>query len=461
MKTGKLIWEVALISLLTLNGFQIHSQISGSVNMTPYAQQTDVWCWAASMEMIMKYHTQGPTGAQWQCILGKNYQNISGLIAVPINTDTNICTCSTCTEAICYADLAIKINPFHRRKYFERIFTQYKYNAKEVTTRMSWEDIQKEIDHCNPFIAIIYFLDALSGSGAHAVVVKGYKEILSETGVLEKFVQIYDPLRSCEGGIAPDFCDSHASTCEYLACNYCEYLMSYDLFNENVPNMSKKRVVGVVHNIYPISDTGPTSCDANRTVVIVPIRRSLAAKTSSSIVIIPDVKVPVIYLDSNKLMNPRLANGVFNSYISSIKSQEILVSEPFPQSKTQEVINGQLKTVFIRNLKELPKINIQIPAQQTEVLLKNRGNMDTSSRVRPFNYVYYMPFLYHFYQFTYNNKTYLAPTSTLKHPVTGESILKSGVAYSEEEVLKTLRQVTKEYGVKVAPKYNPKLFYTR
>ena len=177
-------------------------------------QQTSKWCWAACMEMIMKFHE--PSSNVTQCELAKKAKIIRGLSPLSSHLAKDCCAlnCSDCpllsttymSSSNCTSihDWRIVVTSESSSRgqtsTFDLLFWQYGYTSMEAinwhTDPMSWEEIKEQLDECRPFILIINpaGFQANAPSGYHAIVAKGYHEIGTE-----KYIIVNDPWHPCCG----------------------------------------------------------------------------------------------------------------------------------------------------------------------------------------------------------------------------------------------------------------------
>lgn len=215
--------KLSLVAVLChLASFQILSAQSRSLEMLIpyYSQETDNWCWAAAMKMVMDFHDPPPsTGPHpvTQCDLVKHLfkndipsLNMSSLpcctrcngscasFGTPCSTSTNSLGNQMAIKTIPFTDeiSPLPVNPDH----FDLIFTKYGYSSvqevNQTTQPFKWDKIKQQIESCRPFIINVQGVPTTSFTSNHALVVKGYKEDTTATDTT-LYVIANDPWEPC------------------------------------------------------------------------------------------------------------------------------------------------------------------------------------------------------------------------------------------------------------------------
>lgn len=161
--------HLVLISLiiLFLAGCCWNKPMNYSLQVTLHPQETSLWCWAASGQIVMDYLGHNVT----QCVQANNRFG---------RTD---CLCDQCPTPD-------ESHPCVRTGWPE--FDKYGFSFKTTSNApLSWNQIRKQI-YCSktPFA----FTRALIGGGGHMMVARGY----STRGGINS-VEILNPLPICEG----------------------------------------------------------------------------------------------------------------------------------------------------------------------------------------------------------------------------------------------------------------------
>ena len=143
------------------------------LNVQQSGQETDVWCWAASGQMIMRFLGKNVT----QCTQAGNRNQVNNccnaVTGCPTDNDpwgTGGCVYTGVPE-----------------------FSKYGFATNQTAngTALSWNQLKAEIDNNRPITFGWYWVNG----GGHMMIATGYYEYT--TG--EKFVYIIDPLPVCEG----------------------------------------------------------------------------------------------------------------------------------------------------------------------------------------------------------------------------------------------------------------------
>lgn len=264
------IHRITITYWLLLLGFCSAAGQSKLLNIEPIGQKTNSWCWAASIEMIMKFHN--PASTITQCMLAKRYR--VDLFNSSTTTDCGLTCNGDCESAPnpCTSDFNYKISfafqrdrGYERGGYFDMLMSLYGYHSMEkiniASNIIAWERIKKEIDNCRPFILAIRpkasgnsaaGSDPNNPGGDHLVVVKGYYDVTNSgtvAGPRKQFLITSDPWSPCEG---------HESLFPYSVFSAPGTLYTFPEDSYGIYS-----VYSMVHQIYPDSINLDTcnSCD--------------------------------------------------------------------------------------------------------------------------------------------------------------------------------------------------------
>lgn len=208
-----------LLILCLLSQFVGFSQTY--LNVPLISQKQSNWCWAASIEMIEKYHNINSTTSQCQIL--NFYQKIRG----KDTCNFDICKCNSIQN--CDYELQIVDGMLNGSQYLERILDTLSFHHSSLTNiTLDWDSIKAQIDQCLPIILIIH-REALSGignAGQHAIVIDGYLD-----RDCERYLLIKDPWETCETG--------------------CSYALNYDDLTN--PGRDDAAITSLywMHNIKP------------------------------------------------------------------------------------------------------------------------------------------------------------------------------------------------------------------
>jgi hypothetical protein len=143
------------------------------------AQQTEVWCWAASAEMILRYY-QMPNlnpGGDYQCgVVGTYYHIAAG--------PNHPCASISCYQCISGASTMWEIARV--LDGYGQVARQFGLQARvlsssSATRRLSLAELAIELDEGRPILAGVSFHGgpSLPGISGHAVVIVGYDAMVS------------------------------------------------------------------------------------------------------------------------------------------------------------------------------------------------------------------------------------------------------------------------------------------
>lgn len=170
---------------------------TGVLAVPSYAQQTTMWCWATSGEMIMKFHGVSIS----QCKQANDYYKKERGKEF---TDRNIDCCGFLKTEKKKPDPAIVEGGYPQ-------FKDYGFTFNTTTDILSFEDIKGQIDKKQP-IGFTWYWKAASGipGGGHYMVLSGYKTV---AGI--QMVKINDPWPNNVAKETPDKHHSRWMTYKY------------------------------------------------------------------------------------------------------------------------------------------------------------------------------------------------------------------------------------------------------
>ena len=187
-----------------------------SLNVTHVTQKDGTWCWAATIEMILKFHNNSTN----QCKIANYHFSKS-------------CTCGgSCgsTGLKCIGNLA--------SQNFKYLFQHYGYSATP-NTNIDWAVVKQQITDSSPFVIGV---NPASNSNnctlTHYVVGKGYREASDES---LNFILADDPI-VCGGIYSTEI---RYSATNQVDINHCFFLYDINANNSLVaktkPNTQKVR----------------------------------------------------------------------------------------------------------------------------------------------------------------------------------------------------------------------------
>jgi hypothetical protein len=150
------------------------------LRITPYAQQTSNWCWAATGQITMNYVRPGSVPRQCEAV-SKVVSNRDGV-------DTDCCKKEPPNNEPPKKCLVTNDSPAYAENGFEAIATSKNLRVAAEDRALSWEEIKQQI-YCKkkPFAFSWRFAASRYASG-HMMVAMGYEE---KSG--EKLVHFFNP----------------------------------------------------------------------------------------------------------------------------------------------------------------------------------------------------------------------------------------------------------------------------
>lgn len=146
---------------------------SAELNITPIAQQTEVWCWAASAEMILLYFNEPNVnpGGDYQCGIVGGYWFLVGGPNHPCVYNCYLCQ----TGASSTAEIQRILMNYGRLAQLQGL-TGRTLTTKSKFGQLTIEQIAYQLDNNRPILAGISFpgQPTLPGISGHAVVFSGY-----------------------------------------------------------------------------------------------------------------------------------------------------------------------------------------------------------------------------------------------------------------------------------------------
>lgn len=411
------------------------------LDITMEAQENNLWCWAACMEMVIKYHE--PNNLITQCELAftnylvqNNYSPNTPL--PPIQRDScclNMCSnpsCSqddfgNCANSTCNQEIE---SYFNGSQHFERIFSRFQFSAKEDSIKITWDQIKNEIQKCRPFIIVIN--RAIEEVGVHAVVIKGYKE--EENGI--KKLIVLDPWEHCLGCV-----DTLLYPLSYTE-DFAPWVI-YDIhnkwLNECISCSGKEKKIKTTNSTTPsfanVLESKLNECLKNNTSNL-PIEDCMKAYPN----LIFSIKK---YFSFDKLTQN--TDSIFD--LNKVTNMQQIVD-----IKAKDTSNFKGSISFIYNGKSVHlktvtpctyyEDNEQITIFESKLNLSNNSTLIGTT---PYEIIEYPLFHYRFYSFNYAGKTYLSPVETYPSLKINQAVLRKGQGTESSLVIKNLSDKSKKY----------------
>ena len=409
-------WEVKYLGVfLGILLCQVSFGQGGYLPIEPIGQKNSQWCWAASMHMIMDFHSNG-VEVPSQCDLAKRYDELFNTFENGYTPNpTDCCTlCEPCTSnqktynrSIRYSKKEDDIN----MPFIDLIFSFFHYTSVEdvETQWMDMENIQKELESCRPFILLLGKLKASSNYYYnHAVVVKGYYKDAQQN----EWLLVNDPETK-------DVCVGE------------EILLPIDIMNDSTSSSTNfNNAQAVVRFIHP---KGQDICNCCRKILpaesneLIALLNTMALTplTSKSTI---SLKEDLPKLEEKYYMNSLTISDLAGKNLESLKVLIIQKEEKELAVTLEEVSEDEWKIREISRVAHNPfkqKIKVPLPGK--------RFNRRLSSAQGEFDIVEYLPDMQQFYRYRYSDKIYLSPVKDYA------GIGKKGTMYPEIEILNILK----------------------
>lgn len=437
------------------------------VGMRP--QETNKWCWAASMEMLFRFHkdTIGQSELATDFLVINNGGKAPDSGRNPYNIEDCFChenncyagTCDTLTfgsKALskkyksCYITLPVYQYKSERNpgpQWFDLLFSVRNYSSIEEINRdiryaMPWTTIIEQINKCRPFILTIAKSGEANELNSHAVAAKGYYETYSaaedassekEDGNLQ-FVLVNDPWEQCQG---------------------CERLLPYELFLADSGTVNK--ILDFTYNVYPKKDSLCNSC-----------KDSVISGSSALLDAVKNNVGNFIGTKKSKYTNEEFKDLINDeeNYCDSVH-QRIFISSKILMETSNKSLTTKTIQVLTDSIVEVTYKSAEPPI--TTVLQKSgalwavkeislcgtpcevpirTSDADTSATlVSKFSIVSAYPLQNTFYLIQIGNQSYYTPAQTYANFFGPSKPMIQGILYPENQVLRALKQnVIQEYG---------------
>jgi hypothetical protein len=415
--------KLLLISILFVPHLIFSQTVVLRVNEIP--QQASQLCWAASMEMIIKFHGVSTIN---QCKLSDFLRGTTGT------------TCPGCSGTDFYStgDWNLTINNGARGQFLP-VLSKAGFYAIEDTTRLTWTIVNRQINNCRPFI-LAYNETIRNQNGTmrtinHAVVVKG-KFKLGTT----PYVSINDPL--------------------WEVCRSKVYALN---LNEIYDPRNFIHVTYSVHNIFKKSlSECCTPCSESKVYkedipsdALVPLlmsnRRFMVAAMNSGLTeselnnqlkkLKNNYVIPVHIISTQKMIDVKKISTLKDVIIDKPLT-DIIYTGTFPNIVTTFQRKGKVwKDVMIANSIYPKSIYCRIKNIKQNITLSFRNDIPNTIK---FEYVKFINLFRDFYRFQYNGNYYLLPRKTYTDRGS-DNIFQDGIAIPESEALAVLKHLTNKY----------------
>jgi Peptidase_C39 like family len=409
-------------------------------------QQTSNWCWAASMEMVMKYHQ--PTTYVSQAALSVWYDSVRirvhGILTIPLGMSDTLrydwlktCDCpslignaSTPSSRERRFRTTIPLDYNKHPSAFESLFISRGYDAEQIITPTNtWDIIKNQIDDCKP-VVVIEGIHGRSASAGHVVLAYGYKSLSnSKTSQEANIIAIHDPY-PCPTGIT------------YMISD--KYLKVDSTTHKPVAvsgGAVRKGVLSIVKNISLKS--GVTSCDSGEDTLLDELSSYFAQPDT-----VDAQKVRLRYISPEKLITTNFIKKMKSNWNSL---EEQILSNNFSTIRYKNNIVYQYdffdKGLALSKVSKDLQLNLEpvFTLKDKKIKLSNNGNGI------PYSLVEEVISGEKYYRFYYGFRIYLIPICY----VDKYNDLKINNTFLERNVLKAIQVMTlKSNYVKFLPNLN-------
>jgi Peptidase_C39 like family len=394
---------------------------------TAIGQKKNRWCWAASMQMVFKFHCIDIE----QCNLAHMFINLEDPTQQP---DPSFCNNYCLIDEIegIAGNLPLQTFDGTNPQYFDILFSNNGFNSIEDNKDMSWNEVKRQINNCRPYI-IDLKRNMKNDKGElinniHAVVVVNYLETTSQN-----YVMIYDPWRPCIGCI------------ELLP-------YPYQVWIETAENAGyEKGIVSTVHDIHSRSDTLCSSCNETKIPsidkAIALDRNMISSLNNASLRLLDSLRTnpintitPVRKISYNKIRKATdlgtldkvtESRNLYQITTNQDKNVKYLVRERNNRLEIEEI-------TYCDYYETEPTVAVNITGQIQNLKLSNGSNNNAIK----YEFVDYEYLFYGFYRFTLNNIVYLSPIETYTNFYGQNEGIKQGAAYKESDLLPVLQNKT-------------------
>lgn len=398
------------------------------LNVPLIGQEQSQWCWAASIQMIHKFHEGAATSIQ-QCTLANKYRwfNRRPMIRPHLITIPEICcdyNCYNVNAGTAIPYLCDQPLPFSKRygliyhHYFDQINSYYGYNSMEdiEVLEFDWQKIVNEIKSCRPFAMFLAKIEPTRAYYNHVVVAKGYFEYGDEEYILVNDPQNRNLLEVCEG---------------------CEFLIPYKAYIDTTTELNS--CLQVARSISPKDSIDCKDCTKLNPISTNSLISAITANIENKR-LFGVSKNAYSSFDIDSLTNLALNEGrqLYSKHnfkiVDADKKEKNLIALVAVQA------TPQIAVVFenSNNLYKIKEISLNDCTAFREVVLLSLENSNTILKFSNTQYqlVEYLPGFQQFYQVKIENTTYLSPVK-----VYNNLTFKPGILYRENIVYGALNKI--------------------
>ncbi|MBO0950289.1 C39 family peptidase [Fibrella forsythiae] len=393
-------------------------------------QKASLLCWAASMQMITRYHGQERTQCQLRVEASTYWQTQNSAAATPPANFTPVCESLVCApdefDQLQIGTTGNWNNDLYQPSQFLPIFAQIGFASAETYTPLSWTALKGEIDHCRPLISIISEGNSIDRN-THAVVTTGYVQLTGFVkGLPVRWLLINDPL-------GPANCEAET------------YLLNHPTSLTTNIGVNTDQVIyaeSFIYGIQPQDLTAGLTCGPKRKYTLYWARMR---------------QTPLLagLLRLNKLPAVKVSRLIRNHYVSVQKLRDSTVSLVLDSLRGAQPVFDWVDTrgsrplayTFQRTRNQSPAViklseshykkRFACSLGPKRILLTYRPNVAGTKR---YEYVRIRALGQSYYRFSHRKRWYLVPSIryTFRDGRDDQSLLPN-VAYAETTVLSRLR----------------------
>lgn len=458
------------------------------------AQLNDTWCWVASMEMVMRFHTASTSTTSLQPLIFRQYAKTRKW--------TDSVSCTSCNPSISYMIKSKNSHPSRcndvysipfsshislSTDYIDMFFQALGYQSSQQinysSTPIPLPILKKQLYECRPFIA---FIDPLTAGirGGHAIVVKGYMRENNNDFFLanDPWVQCgtkittifpYDNFSTIRGGslqgtevysvlsivgnirkdevfIGEDNCKSCdlVSTAMERPCSTnvrpTNLLLAQSVEQEKIGigGSSYIHSPDTIKNLTPYHDSLATILINHPKKVVGFEKLVLSNKSVDSFLVQRGYhSAKIKFLSIEKLKRCFIFRSP-NTIRDNLEHNEDVI-EIVPGEVDQDVVstlqrnldNSWVLRKFSNNNNLKPRLDLSLNGSGLPVILSNLKGINAIPGSISYEIVKFPPFKYEFYSFQNNGQSYLSPVDNYNN---FNNIIK-GIAYPEEKIIRKLR----------------------
>lgn len=398
------------------------------LNVPEIKQNQTKWCWAATAEMIDKFHYRGNTRGITQCDIVKSYYTLNGFSLPSAFTCNDLINCNIPRTSIHGNILIPYTSPAHFIGInYHSIFLNLGYYSS-LDNGLNFKNIKDEILACKPLaLGVTYKSNGIKGApltgGDHIVAIKGYDESVP----IDSILVINDP-DTCS------LCNIKMVNLRALKTNSCIDTIRFFLAGIR----QKRRLPCENCEDYiqdPFKEGGSSRLfsikqgEENYKQLLIKLDQS------------DSISIKVSYIDLNLLGNKIIKKDPLNSILTKRLSREVFYYNQDNYVLTKYKSNGEEIIAQVKKCRYPLKYSIYPKGHNKEPieidLIKNKDVVFEIIRMPG-------PFYFEFYSFTMpNGKKYVVPANDYPGILIKGKPIKLFNEYSECSLINKLRKELK------------------